>query len=251
MADNEIVFDYSKDYGRPVDAAWVARQFKIYDKYVREYYNPRELLNKFDGTSYNSKGEVEFNIVFLGFVEHLDSGRIDARSIYISNELEVSGKAGIHDDTTLYKNLNVKEDSVLEGNLEVDKAATIKGLFTGEDNAVLKKNLEVDKDADIGGNLKVTKNAEVGGNFNAVGNISTNANLTVDNDARIKGNSKVDGDSTVDGDSYIKGNSIINGQNTVKGCERVGDSLEVENNLVVNHILWKIDTETSKLADLM
>ena len=227
MADNEIVFDYSKDYGRPVDAAWVARQFKIYDKYVREYYNPRELLNKFDGTSYNSKGEVEFNIVFLGFVEHLDSGRIDARNIYISNELEVSGKAGIHDDTTLYKNLNVKEDSVLEGNLEVDK------------------------DADIGGNLKVTKNAEVGGNFNAVGNISTNANLTVDNDARIKGNSKVDGDSTVDGDSYTKGNSIINGQNTVKGCEKVGDSLEVENNLVVNHILWKVDTETSKLADLM
>ena len=62
-------WDYSTNYKRPVDAEWVAKQFKLYDSKVREYYDPRAIFNEFDGTSWNSPSDltdISYKIVHLG-----------------------------------------------------------------------------------------------------------------------------------------------------------------------------------------
>ena len=48
--DDKQLWEYSKVYTKPVDAEWVARQFKLYDQYVKNYYcDTRNIFNKFNG----------------------------------------------------------------------------------------------------------------------------------------------------------------------------------------------------------
>lgn len=61
--------DYIKNYKFAVDPDWVAKQFQLYDKYVREYYDPTKLLNRFSGISYNENGETEKNLTQIGDAE--------------------------------------------------------------------------------------------------------------------------------------------------------------------------------------
>lgn len=58
--------DYNIQYINCVDKEWVAKQFELYDLYVKEHLDASKFLNSFDGTSYNENGVPEYNIVNLG-----------------------------------------------------------------------------------------------------------------------------------------------------------------------------------------
>lgn len=98
-------FDYRKDYTPPIDKAYLEKQFRIYDAYVKEYYDPRELLAKFNGISYNEKGEEQRKIsylsdtVFFGdtqvnFCSPIELNRLITGYNYISKAGLDNGSAG-------------------------------------------------------------------------------------------------------------------------------------------------------------
>ena len=84
--DDKQLWEYSKVYIKPVDAEWVARQFKLYDQYVKNYYcDPREILNKFNGLSYDEDKNQVAKIKYLA--EEVNFGNIHLK---ICNDNELS-----------------------------------------------------------------------------------------------------------------------------------------------------------------
>lgn len=172
-------FNYNVAYNKPVDAEWVSRQFKIYDQYVKDHYDPKELLNNFDGTSYDEDGFIEYNITKLGNVEKLS---VVGRSLFDSD-------VTMNDDLTVNDVLTVKGQSNLKSvkieSLSASKDVSIMGNTTigGSLNAVGVSNLTI---------VDVTGNETVGGDLSVGNNISAYT-LNVSGRANIGGNTTIGG----------------------------------------------------------
>lgn len=172
-------FNYNVTYNKPVDAEWVSRQFKIYDQYVKEYYDPRELLNNFDGTSWDKDGFKEYNISKLGDVE----------------KLSVIGRSLFGSDVTMNDDLTVNDVLTVKGHSNL-KSVKI-------ENLTVSKDTNIGENTTIGGDLRVvgvsnltivdiTGNETVGGDLN-VGNKLLAYTLNVSKDANIVRNATIGG----------------------------------------------------------
>jgi hypothetical protein len=113
-------FNYNATYNKAVDADWVKRQFRIYDQYAKEHYDPKELLNNFDGTSYNSLGNTEYNIIHVGTLEKLDVGG----NTNLQGTLNTVGGATIGNIITL-KNESTANGAAVKLNSAIGKSSTV------------------------------------------------------------------------------------------------------------------------------
>lgn len=180
-------FNYNVAYNKPVDAQWVSRQFKIYDQYVKEYYDPRNLLNNFDGTSYDENGFVEYNIVNLGDVTKLD---VVGRSIFNSDvtmkdDLSVEGGlvtkdiVWFKDSLSVDKDVTIGGDELIRGNLTVNKLVTLKDSLVVNKEVKFKSELNVDKDATF------NSNANFNGDVNVTSVTFSNVKSTLCNNDEV------------------------------------------------------------------
>lgn len=155
-------------------------------------------------------------------------------------------------NTILTGNLNVNKDSDLDGNFNVDGNSTLVGTLnvdgtttlnddlavTGMSNTLLTGNLNVNKNTDLDGTLNVDGATDINDDLSVTGMSNTllTGNLNVNKNTDLDGDLNVDGTTAFNGDLDVGGASTLNTL-TVEGNSDLQGTLDVTLNTTLNENL--------------
>ena len=145
----------------------------------------------------------------------------DVNTIYFGNEATSISIGNVYNSTlTANYDLNVLNDSSLNGNVTIGGNAYIYKNLTVDQNAIVNKKLFVIDDASMIANLHVWNNTTVGNDLRVTGDSRLDSKLYVVDDVSISANLHVTGDSRLDSKLYVVDDVSMSGnlnvENTVQ-----------------------------------
>lgn len=143
--------------------------------------------------------------------------------------VEISKQLDVHENVVIDGGLNVQEAAEFENIVKIDLDLYVyRDVFISR-NTDIGNDLHVGGDADIDQNLNVDVNAHIGNDLDVDGNGNVDMNLHVGKDADI------DHDLNVDNNTHIGNDLDVDGNANVDMNLYVGKNVEINNDLDVNH----------------
>lgn len=181
---------------------------------------------EWDGESKNLQVEIDFN-AGVNFRE-LGTQKLTYVPYAYHRNITASGNLTVDGESLLQSNLQVLENTNLEGDLTVEGAVQFNADFG------------VTGDTTFDGNITINGTTDLNENLNVVGVTNLNDALNVDGVVQFNNDFNVTGDTTIDGNLIVNGSTDLNENLNVVGVTNLNDALNVvggailENTLTVN-----------------
>ena len=171
------------------------------------------------------------------------------------DKLDVYAKTNLHGDTTIgdddHDKLTVNATSEFTADVTMDKNLHVKGESDLDGDVRMHSNAEIDKDLTVHGNETVDGNSHVKGESDLDGDVRMHSSAEIDKDLLVHGNEIVDGNSYVGGESDLEGDvrmhsnaeidknlnvhgdTVLDGTFFAKGAATFGDTVDIAKELNV------------------